>query len=56
MIPVKYLDELKTAPVDEVDFVATFIEVTFFDISCGVSLVLTNPQCVDVRGQIHHHG
>lgn len=27
MIPTKYLDELKTAPIDEVDFVATFIEV-----------------------------
>lgn len=27
MIPVKYLEELKTAPIDEVDFVATFIEV-----------------------------
>lgn len=28
MIPVKYLEELKTAPVEEVDFVATFIEVS----------------------------
>lgn len=28
MIPVKYLEELKTAPIDEVDFVATFIEVS----------------------------
>ncbi|KAF6789066.1 cytochrome P450 [Colletotrichum sojae] len=27
MIPTKYLDELKTAPVDHVDFVATFIEM-----------------------------
>ncbi|KAK7721476.1 hypothetical protein SLS63_009590 [Diaporthe eres] len=27
MIPVKYLEELKTAPVEEVDFVATFIEM-----------------------------
>lgn len=27
MLPVKYLDELKSAPVNEVDFVATFIEV-----------------------------
>lgn len=27
MLPVKYLDELKSAPVHEVDFVATFIEV-----------------------------
>lgn len=30
MIPVKYLEELKTAPVEEVDFVATFIEVSLF--------------------------
>lgn len=30
MIPTKYLDELKTAPVDHVDFVATFIEVLTF--------------------------
>jgi hypothetical protein len=28
MIPIKYLDELKTAPIDHVDFVATFIEVS----------------------------
>lgn len=27
MIPSKYLEELKTAPIDQVDFVATFIEV-----------------------------
>lgn len=27
MIPVKYLEDLKSAPVNEVDFVATFIEV-----------------------------
>ncbi|KAK1473864.1 cytochrome P450 [Colletotrichum tamarilloi] len=26
MIPSKYLEELKTAPIDQVDFVATFIE------------------------------
>lgn len=28
MIPIKHLDELKTAPIDHVDFVATFIEVS----------------------------
>lgn len=28
MIPVKYLEDLKTAPIDKVDFVATFAEVT----------------------------
>ena len=27
MLPVKYLEDLKTSPVDKVDFVATFIEV-----------------------------
>jgi hypothetical protein len=27
MIPVKYLEDLKTAPIHEVDFVGTFIEV-----------------------------
>jgi len=27
MIPVKYLEELKTAPIEDVDFVGTFIEV-----------------------------
>lgn len=27
MLPVKYLEDLKTAPIDHVDFVATFIEV-----------------------------
>ena len=28
MIPAKYLEDLKTAPIDKVDFVATFIEVS----------------------------
>lgn len=27
MIPARYVEELKTAPVDEVDFVGTFFEV-----------------------------
>lgn len=27
MLPNKYLEDLKSAPVHEVDFVATFIEV-----------------------------
>ncbi|KAJ6195890.1 cytochrome P450 [Bipolaris maydis] len=30
MIPTKYLEDLKSAPVNEVDFVATFIEVSEF--------------------------
>jgi hypothetical protein len=32
MIPVKYLEELKTAPVEDVDFVGTFIEVNLHQI------------------------
>ena len=28
MLPTKYLDDLKNAPVDKVDFVATFFEVS----------------------------
>lgn len=28
MIPANYLEYLKTAPIDKVDFVATFIEVS----------------------------
>lgn len=28
MLPVKYLNELKSAPTNEADFVATFIEVS----------------------------
>ncbi len=28
MIPGKYVEELKTAPVDEVDFVGTFFEAS----------------------------
>lgn len=27
MLPTKYLEDLKTSPVDKVDFVATFFEV-----------------------------
>lgn len=34
MLPTKYLEELKSAPMHEVDFVATFIEV-----SCILSYV-----------------
>lgn len=55
MIPVKYLEELKTAPIDEVDFVATFIEVSLHVVSRPGSIgwVLTE---TDVRGQIYYHG
>ncbi len=27
MLPVRYLEDLKTSPIEKVDFVATFIEV-----------------------------
>lgn len=30
MLPTKYLEEMKSAPIQEVDFVATFIEVRCF--------------------------
>lgn len=46
MIPVKYLEELKTAPVEEVDFVATFIEVSLRQIFDAVILLGANePRC-----------
>lgn len=53
MIPVKYLEDLKSAPVTEVDFVATFIEVSEF--------APWYPQpatdwATDVRRQIHDYG
>lgn len=53
MIPSKYLEELKTAPVDEVDFVATFIEVIPHQIS---HVVFCCANKSDVRGQIYYHG
>ena len=32
MIPIRYVEELKNARVDEVDFVGTFFEVSRFDL------------------------
>jgi hypothetical protein len=29
MLPVRYLQDLKTAPVEDVDFVGTFVEVRY---------------------------
>lgn len=53
MLPVKYLECLKSAPVLEVDFVATFIEVsTSSALRLGHRLISD----VDVRGEVHHHG
>ena len=47
MIPVRYLEELKAAPVEEVDFVATFIEVSLREMSCARSgcVVLMRIRC-----------
>jgi hypothetical protein len=36
MIPVKYLEDLKTAPIDKVDFVATFQEVRIEKVIAGI--------------------
>lgn len=55
MIPVKYLEELKTAPIDEVDFVATFIEVSLHVVSRPGSIGWVLME-TDVRGQIYYHG
>lgn len=55
MIPVKYLEELKTAPVEEVDFVATFIEVSLRQL-CQAIITLRVLMNLDVRGQIYYHG
>lgn len=60
MIPVQYLEELKTAPVDKVDFVATFTEVMCSAVSfahCWYDpLLISCNNSVDVRGQIHNNG
>jgi hypothetical protein len=53
MIPVKYLEDLKSAPVNEVDFVATFIEVSEF--APWYTLPATD-WTTDVRRQIHDDG
>lgn len=57
MIPLKYFEELETAPVDKVDFVATFIGV-FVDIQlCDGDVVLVERgKFEDARGNAHYHG
>lgn len=44
MLPTKYLDDLKNAPVDKVDFVATFFEVG----GTEIVVVLAADKCTDV--------
>lgn len=40
MVPPNYVEELKTAPIDEIDFVATFFEVNDED-AVGTKYVLS---------------
>lgn len=47
MIPVKYLEDLKSAPVNDVDFVATFIEVSKMALAAHL-LSDDSPESVDV--------
>ena len=44
ILPTKYLDDLKNAPVDKVDFVATFFEVG----GTEIVVVLAADKCTDV--------
>lgn len=53
MIPREYVEELKTAPVQDVDFVGTFYEVQSSLVVFWRMRVLKN---IDVRGQIYYHG
>ncbi|KAH8760542.1 cytochrome P450 [Diaporthe sp. PMI_573] len=53
MIPVKYLEELKTAPVEEVDFVGTFIEMFEGKYTTMGSRSTLHPRVV--KAQLNHH-
>ncbi|ATY60306.1 cytochrome P450 [Cordyceps militaris] len=53
MLPVKYLEELKSAPIDEVDFVATFIEMFEGKYTTMGSRSTLHPRCV--RGQLNRN-
>ena len=55
MIPTKYVEELKNAPVKDVDFVATFFEVSVPRIVARIENV-ANEVYEDIRGQIHNCG
>ena len=52
MLPTKYLDDLKNAPVDKVDFVATFFEVRNDQFVSG----LAADHIPDVRRPLHDNG
>lgn len=56
MIPTKYVEELKSAPVHEVDFVGTFFEVGFRLEFSFENESSANERYQDVRGQVHNHG
>lgn len=53
MIPTKYLEELKSAPVDHVDFVATFIEMFEGKYTTMGSRSTLHPRVV--KAQLNHH-
>ncbi|CAI0645609.1 unnamed protein product [Colletotrichum noveboracense] len=53
MIPTKYLEELKTAPIDHVDFVATFIEMFEGKYTTMGSRSTLHPRVV--KAQLNHH-
>lgn len=53
MIPTKYLEELKSAPVDHVDFVATFIEMFEGKYTTMGSRSTLHPRVV--KAQLNYH-
>ncbi|KAK1450481.1 cytochrome P450 [Colletotrichum melonis] len=53
MIPSRYLEELKTAPIDQVDFVATFIEMFEGKYTTMGSRSTLHPRIV--KAQLNHH-
>ncbi|KAH6674969.1 putative cytochrome P450 [Halenospora varia] len=53
MIPVKYLEDLKTAPIDKVDFVATFIEMFEGKYTTMGSRSTLHPRVV--KAQLNHN-
>lgn len=55
MIHPKYIEELKSAPIDKVDFVATFQEVRLRGHDC-VEATGPNTNPTDVRRQVHNYG
>ncbi|KAI1818685.1 putative cytochrome P450 [Poronia punctata] len=53
MIPAKYVEELKTAPIDKVDFVATFQEMFEGKYTTMGSRSTLHPRVV--KAQLNHH-